>query len=83
LLSLAVREVFLDDSTWSSDDKASFRAITWSLGSFLLSYAFFRFAAIASSNDEPGWKAIAWLVVGGIAVLLGVADLVAAIVSRS
>lgn len=83
LFTFAVRGVFFDDSAWSGEDHASFRAITGSIGMFLGSYAFFRFAAIASANDQPRWKAAAWLSVGGVLVLMGIAELVSAIIARS
>ena len=83
LFTFVARGVFFDDSTWSGEDRASFRAITRSIGMFLASYPLFRFAAIASANDQPRWKAAAWLSVGGVAVLIGIAELVSAIIARS
>ncbi len=83
LFTFAVRGVFFDDSTWSGEDQASFRAITRSIGMFLGSYAFFRCAAIASANDQAKWKVVAELSVGGVLVLMGIAELVSAIIARS
>ena len=83
LLTFAVRGVFFDDSTWSGEDRTSFRAITRSIGTFLVSYAFFRCAAIASANDQAKWKVVAELSGGGILVLMGIAELVSAIIARS